>query len=387
MPTRTLALALLATAALACRALGAAPAPAAGAPASAAPGAAASAAPGAAGSAAPGAPLPLPDGRGSVMPAPGEKIQTFAAVLPQAWFIRRIGGPHVDVDVLVGPGQSPHTFDPTPRQMARLARARLFFAVGWPFEKRLLEKAAAVNPNLKVIDTLEGVPLRWLTPAEIAADAGSEKVSGTLSRRVPDTFSDPAPPAAPPGQAPAPAARAGQPDPHVWLSPRCAKIQAATIAKALADADPARAEEFRKNLAAVQQDLDRLDARLAAALAPLRGKTFFVYHPAFGYFADAYGLVQAPVEIEGKEPGARQLAALIARAKSEGVRVIFVQPQFSARSAEAVARAIGGAVVPIDPLAGDYEANLLDMADKIRRSLGDEAAARGADASTPGERK
>jgi len=378
MPTRTLALALLATAALACRALGAAPAPAAGAPGAAAPGAAPV-------SDAPGAPLPLPDGRGSVMPAPGEKIQTFAAVLPQAWFIRRIGGPHVDVDVLVGPGQSPHTFDPTPRQMARLAQARLFFAVGWPFEKRLLEKAAAVNPNLKVIDTLEGVPLRWLTPAEIAADAGSEKVSGTLSRRVPDTFSDPPAPPAPP--APAHPAHDGQADPHVWLSPRCARIQAATIAKALADADPARAEEFRKNLAALQQDLDRLDARLAAALAPLRGKTFFVYHPAFGYFADAYGLVQAPVEIEGKEPGARQLAALIARARSEGVRVIFVQPQFSARSAEAVARAIGGAVVPIDPLAGDYETNLMDMADKIRRSLGDEAAARGADASTPGERK
>lgn len=351
-PTRTLALALLATAALACRALGAAPAPAAGAPGGAAPGAA-----------------PV-----CAAPAPGEKIETFAAVLPQAWFIRRIGGPHVDVDVLVGPGQSPHTFDPTPRQMARLAQARLFFAVGWPFEKRLLEKAAAVNPNLKVIDTLEGVPLRRPTAAEIAADADAHEQAAAR-------------PAATPGQAPAPAAHDGQADPHVWLSPRCAKIQAATIAKALADADPARAEEFRKNLAALQQDLDRLDARLAAALAPLRGKTFFVYHPAFGYFADAYGLVQAPVEIEGKEPGARQLAALIARAKSEGVRVIFVQPQFSARSAEAVARAIGGAVVPIDPLAGDYETNLMDMADKIRRSLGDEAAARGADASTPGERK
>jgi zinc transport system substrate-binding protein len=326
---------------------------------------------------APAAPRAAAPAADPAAPASAEKIRVFAAVLPQAWFIRRIGGPHVDVDVLVGPGQSPHAFDPPPRQMARLARARLFFAIGWPFEKRLLEKAAAVNPNLKVIDTLEGVPLRWMTPAESAADAGSEKGQEPFlkSRRVPDTFSDPPAPSAPPAAAHPAHARlpaggqAGQPDPHVWLSPRFARIQAATIAKALADADPARADEFRKNLAAVQQDLDRLDARLAAALAPLRGKTFFVYHPAFGYFADAYGLVQAPVEIEGKEPGARQLAALIARAKSEGVRVIFVQPQFSARSAEAVARAIGGAVVPIDPLAGDYEANLLDMADKISKGM------------------
>jgi zinc transport system substrate-binding protein len=250
--------------------------------------------------------------------------------------------------------------------MARLARARLFFAIGWPFEKRLLEKAAAVNPNLKVIDTLEGVPLRWLTPAEIAADADAHETAAAPPAPERPGAASPAPPAPPAAAHPA---HEGQPDPHVWLSPRCARIQAATIAKALADADPARAEEFRKNLVALQQDLDRLDARLAAALAPLRGKTFFVYHPAFGYFADAYGLVQAPVEIEGKEPGARQLAALMTRAKSEGVRVIFVQPQFSARSAEAVARAIGGAVVPIDPLAEDYEANLLDMADKILSAL------------------
>jgi zinc transport system substrate-binding protein len=315
---------------------------------------------------APAAPRAAAPAAGADAPASAEKIRVFAAVLPQAWFIRRIGGPHVDVDVLVGPGQSPHTFDPPPRQMARLARARLFFAIGWPFEKRLLEKAAAVNPNLKVIDTLEGVPLRWLTPAEIAADADAHETAAAPPAPERPGAASPAPPAPPAAAHPA---HEGQPDPHVWLSPRCARIQAATIAKALADADPARAEEFRKNLVALQQDLDRLDARLAAALAPLRGKTFFVYHPAFGYFADAYGLVQAPVEIEGKEPGARQLAALMTRAKSEGVRVIFVQPQFSARSAEAVARAIGGAVVPIDPLAKDYEANLLDMADKILSAL------------------
>ena len=364
-PMRAVALALVALNLLATRGFGA-PGPAGGRGAD---------------SSAPAAPRAAAPAADPAAPASAEKIRVFAAVLPQAWFIRRIGGPHVDVDVLVGPGQSPHAFDPPPRQMARLARARLFFAIGWPFEKRLLEKAAAVNPNLKVIDTLEGVPLRWMTPAESAADAdahetaaappapGSEKGQEPFlkSRRVPDTFSDPPAPPAPP--APAHPAHDGQADPHVWLSPRCARIQAATIARALADADPARAEEFRKNLAAVQQDLDRLDARLAAALAPLRGKTFFVYHPAFGYFADAYGLVQAPVEIEGKEPTARQLAALIARAKSEGVRVIFVQPQFSTRSAEAVARAIGGAVVPIDPLAGDYEANLLDIADKISKGM------------------
>jgi zinc transport system substrate-binding protein len=119
----------------------------------------------------------------------------------------------------------------------------------------------------------------------------------------------------------------------------------------------------------VEEDLDRLDARLRESLAPLKGRDFFVYHPAFGYFADAYGLRQIPVEIEGKEPTARQLARLIDRARAEGVRVIFVQPQFSAKSAQAIATAIGGSVIPLDDLAKDYLANLAAMAEKVRGAL------------------
>jgi zinc transport system substrate-binding protein len=272
-------------------------------------------------------------------------MRVFVGIPPQAWLVERIGGPHVEVAVLVGPGRSPHTFEPTPMQMAGMAEARIFFSIGWPFEKQLLAKARAVNPALKVIDMREGVPLRWLTRAELEADRD-----------------EPAPaPAAP--SAPAPGeAHAGEADPHVWLSPRNLKIMAVNACRALAAANPAHAAEFEKNLAALAADLDRTDAQVAAALAPLKGKDFFVYHPAFGYFADAYGLRQVPVEIEGKEPTARQLAALIDRAKAEGVRVIFVQPQFSAQSARAVAQAIGGAVVPMDDLAKDCLANLRQMA-------------------------
>jgi zinc transport system substrate-binding protein len=297
---------------------------------------------------------------GPAADAPTAPLPVFVSILPQAWFVERIGGPYVDVGVLVGAGQSPHAFDPTPRQVTRLAQARIFLRIGWPFEKELLRKAEAVNPNLIVIDTREGVPLRWMTPAEADADANGRTPPGAADQAAAGAADHPA------------AGRAGDPDPHSWLNPRLAKVQAATIEKALAAADPAHADAFRKNLAALLEDLDRLDARLREVLAPLKGKAFFVYHPAFGYFADAYGLVQVPVEIEGKEPGARQLAALVARAKADGVRIIFVQPQFSARSARAVAEAIGGAVIPMDPLAGDYAANLLDMAGKIRQALGAE---------------
>lgn len=285
------------------------------------------------------------------------RIAVFVSIPPQAMLVERVGGTRVRVDVLVPPGQSPHTFEPTPKQLARLAGARVFFAIGLPFEKRLLEKAAAANASLKVVDMRAGVPLRRMAADEGAADHDDAHADGAAET---------------PGHDAEHAHEAGEPDPHVWLSPRNAKVLAANACRALADLDPAHRDAYAANLKALEADLDAVDARIARALAPLKGKDLLVFHPAFGYFADAYGLRQVAVEIEGKEPGARALATLIDRARASGAKVIFVQPQFSPKSAEAVARAIGGAVVPMDPLAQDYLANLEAMAAKVRRALAPE---------------
>jgi zinc transport system substrate-binding protein len=268
-----------------------------------------------------------------------ERVRAVVGIPPLAYFVERVGGQRVDVEVLVAPGQSPHTYEPTPAQIAGVARAQVYFAVGgMPFEARLLEKATATNKRMLVVDTRKGVKLRFMT----ADEAGFEE-------------------AAHEGQ--------GEPDPHFWLSPRLAKVLAANVCNGLKAVDPANAAEYEANLKKLQDDLDATDAKIAAALAPLKGRAFFVYHPAFGYFADAYGLKQVPVEIEGKSPSAKELAALIQKSKKEGVKVIFVQPQFSPKSAEAVAAAIGGVVVPMDDLARDYIHNLEAMADKVKAAL------------------
>jgi zinc transport system substrate-binding protein len=162
----------------------------------------------------------------------------------------------------------------------------------------------------------------------------------------------------------------GGTDPHVWLSPRLVKAQARTIADALIELDPAGKATYEKNLADFLKDLDALDAHLVEALAPVKGKTFMVFHPAWGYFADAYGLEQEPIEIEGKDPSGRQIARVIEMAKAKGVRVIFVQPQFSKKSAKRIAAAIDGAVVPIDPLARDYVGNLERVAAAVLLAIG-----------------
>jgi len=298
---------------------------------------------------------------GKIKGAP-PKLAVFATILPQAYFLERIGGRHLQIEVLVGPGQSPHTYEPTPRQMAKLAAARAFFAIGVPLEKGLLHKIGKTNPQLTIVETQRGVPLRYLDAHDHGADKEghhgnrqSALPSGGKSGTDLSSMTNPA------------RKERQTPDPHIWMSPRLAKIQARNIHDALCRLDPAHKQDYGAGLRSFLEDLDRVDTRIARALAPLRGGKIYVFHPAFGYFAEAYGMTQVSVEKGGKEPSARQLSSLIAAARKDGVRVIFVQRQFPARSAAAVAAAIGGTVMPIDPLARDYLTNLEKIAAAVER--------------------
>jgi len=276
------------------------------------------------------------------------RVGAFVSILPEAFFVEEVGGPLVQVDVLVGPGQSPHTFEPTPKQMARLAGAQVYFTIGLPFEKKLVEKIAAANSNLNILDAAKGIKRSHHNETDEDAEP-----TGSPSETEGPTHKH----------------EESEEDPHLWLSPRSAKLIAANICEGLKSVDPAHGVDYEKNLRALKARLDELDGKLARALAPLKGKEFMVFHPAFGHFAKEYGLKQVAVEVEGKEPSAKQLTQLIDWAKKQGVRVIFVQPQFSRKSAEAIAKAIGGVVVPMDPLAKDYVRNLEEMAAKIENAL------------------
>jgi zinc transport system substrate-binding protein len=285
-------------------------------------------------------------------------MDVFVSIPPQAFFVERIAGDLAEVHVMVGPGQSPHTLEPTPKQLTDLAKARVYFAIGLPFERRLLGKIGSISPNIRIVHTEGGVPYRLMRaePAGHKRDElqpESENVTGHVH-----------------GQGPR--GRGAVPDPHIWLSPKLVKIQAATIAKVLQEMDPAHAVRYRTNLKHFIASLDDVDKKIAGELTPYRGRPFYVYHPAFGYFADAYGLVQVPIEREGKDPGASEIAAIIESAKVHRAKTIFVEPQFPKGQAEAIARAIGGKVVGLDPLARDYLNNLELMAGRIRKALTEE---------------
>jgi zinc transport system substrate-binding protein len=284
---------------------------------------------------------------------PDAPLRVFVSIPPQKYFVEQVGGSRVHVSVLLEPGQSPATYEITPRQLVALGAARVYFRIGVPFEKSVVAKIGGTLEKLRIVDMRRGITLRALTADEQHEhehDHGHE--AGHEHAADADTHGEP-----------------GDLDPHVWMNPRLVKLQARTICDEFIRLDPDYQAAFEQRRAAFEAELDRIDAVVAAKLAPFRGREFFVYHPAYGYFADAYGLRQTAVQSGGKSPTAKQLATLIRRAKEAGVRLIFVQPQFDRSSAETIAEAIGGVVVPMDPLAEDYLANLLEMADRIETAL------------------
>lgn len=263
-----------------------------------------------------------------------EPLSVTVSLLPQQYFVERIGGPHVRAIVLVPPGKSPATHEPTPQQMQAVATSRLILRIGVPFENNWLPRLAQLAPDARIVDLRDGIKLR---PVDL-----------------------------PPGSS---AAVGGAPDPHIWLSPPLVMRMADRIRDELIALRPEAKAEFEANHRAFIADLKALDGDLRSRLANKKAPNFMVYHPSWGYFADAYGLKQMPVEAGWKEPGPRTLQLVIDGARQNGVRVIFVQPQFSQKEARTIAEAIGGEVLAVDPLAPDYIDNLRRVADTFARHL------------------
>ena len=159
-------------------------------------------------------------------------------------------------------------------------------------------------------------------------------------------------------------------DPHVWLSPPLVMILAGNMLQAFVKVDPDHLSVYEKNHDNFIRELVVLDAEIRGAFKG-KGKDveFMVFHPAWGYFAQAYGLQQVPIELEGKQPKAAELQSLIQYAKERGIKVIFAQPQFSWQAAQAIARSLQGQIVFVDPLAADWDRNLRQVASKFEAAL------------------
>jgi len=264
-----------------------------------------------------------------------DKFVVAVTVLPQAGLVEAVAGDKVEVVVMVPPGASPHTYEVMPEQMVKLSTARMYARVGPPmeFEVVWMDRLVSANPDMLVVDCSQGID--FIEAVEDTHGDDDEGESGGSGEIV----------------------HSGA-DPHIWLSVRNAQVMVTNICAGLTQVDPANAEYYLHNCKAYVDALSQLDLELADALYELANRTFIVYHPAFGYFARDYNLSQLAIEQGGSEPDAQYMVRLIQVAREHDIRVIFVAPQFSSRSAEVVAEEIGGEVVIIDPVARDYIPNM-----------------------------
>jgi len=250
-------------------------------------------------------------------PADG-KIMIATSIIPSGTFIEKVAGDHTRVMVMIPKGASPATYDPTPEQMVALSDAALYVKVGspLPFETKHLQNFIESNPDMQVVDASEGISVK-------------------------------------------------DNDPHIWNSPKNAIIMVQNIASALEVADPANATDYRANAESYTEELIALDNEITTLFSDSPESSFMIFHPAWSYFADTYAIEQIPIELEGKEPGPKQIASLITRAQEGGIHIIFTDPQFSSKSAETIAAQINGQVLPADPLAENYTENLRSFAEAV----------------------
>lgn len=285
-----------------------------------------------------------------------DRIPVFVSIAPQAYFVQQIGRDRVDVRLMVEPGADPHTYEPKPQQMVALSKAVLYFAIGIEFEKARLGKITAMNPNLRVVHTDHGIL--------------------KLPMAAPDPDDNPGHPPEPTspdgreyGHRQAHSHDPNSLDPHIWLSPPLVILQARSILTALQAVDPAHRSAYETHYRAFVLEMVDLDAHLRAAVDGLQGSSFMVLHPSWGTFAHTYGLKQVPIEIEGKSPKPAQLKELIEYARAHSIKVVFVQPQFSSKSAQQISKAIDGRVAIVDPLAGDWATNLRRVAEELKHAF------------------
>ncbi|MBO5762908.1 MAG: zinc ABC transporter substrate-binding protein [Lentisphaeria bacterium] len=272
----------------------------------------------------------------------GEKALISAGLPPVAWIAEQICG--APVPSALPEGRSPHDFTPHPAVIGSIAASRVFLKAGMPFEEHVAD--AVSRGTTRVADVSKGI-----RRIPMSADGEAcchehhhhhEKNADAHAHGDSDAM-----------------------DPHIWLSPANCRIIAENILQELEKADPANLEHYRENYRKLVQKLDDAERIMQEKLAPWKGRSFFVHHPAFGYYAAAAGLHQSGIELGGREPSPARLAEVIERARKHQVKTIFVQPQFNPASARALAEAIGGNAAELDPLAADVVANFARITEGI----------------------
>jgi zinc transport system substrate-binding protein len=238
---------------------------------------------------------------------------------PLEMLVRELAGDRLPTASLVPPNATPHTFEPTPRDLARVSQARGFVRVGGSFDAWSARLLTAAERDPLTLTILE---IPGLEPLTFAPSESSEHGSTTQ-------------------------------DPHVWLDPiRVRDHVAVAVAGHLTALDPKGHEHYQARLEAFQARLSKLDREIRSLLETQPSRRCLAVHGSWRYFAERYGLevIDVVQERPGAEPSPRRMANLVKRARRAGVPAILVEPQLSPRVAERIAAEFGGATVLVDAL-------------------------------------
>lgn len=249
--------------------------------------------------------------------------KVIVSIAPTKFLVEKIGGEHVSCTLFVPPGTSPHSYEPSLRQIVESSNASLWFRIGESFETRVIR---ALKDKMQIVDLREGLPL---LPSSCSCH-GSNDI-----------------------------------DTHIWLSPHLLKIQAVSIEKELSSLFPENSPVFKDNLADLLVELSALDEEIKEICDNSPRDYFISSHPAFGYFCKEYGFVELPIEIGGKDPTAKQITYLISEAKIKGVDRVIIQPQYSTRGALHIAKELKASVKMLDP----YEEKVIENLKSIAHAL------------------
>jgi len=253
-----------------------------------------------------------------------ERMKVVVSIYPLGDITKQIGGERVDVKIMLPPGVSPHTFEPTPLEMMELHNARVFVKIGGGLEfwaEKMLN--ASSSKGLIVVDASSGLPL--------IREIHSHGLAETPKK-----------------------SKAESADPHVWLDPVFAKAIADKITAALSKADPSGSAYYRGRSEKYKKDLDMLHNEISDKVKTFKIKEYVTFHPAWNYFSKRYGLRVAGVieESPGREPSPKHIARIIREVKRINSKVVFAEPQFNPAIAEVIAKEAGAKVLSLDPIGG-----------------------------------
>lgn len=258
------------------------------------------------------------------------------SIAPQKALVDAIGGNKVNVIAMIPAGASPHSYEPKPSQMLSISKTKAYFTVGIEFEEAWLNRFKSQNKKMIIIDSVYGIKKIEMAAHHHDEDEHEEHHEDHEHETL---------------------------DPHVWTTPKNMIVMATNIKNALIKLDPSNKVIYNKNYIKLVGSLKQTDLQIKTILKNTpKGSKFMIFHPSWGYFAKEYGLIQLPIELEGKEPKAKDLAILISKAKKEHIKAIFVAPEFSAKSASQISKTLGIPVVKISNLGYNWHEFMISFA-------------------------